>query len=136
MSCRRINTAAKEGNVSGAESALFAMSAAGLPPGPRAYHVLLCAYLKAKDLPGALEVTNRATEAGKLHTHRQSSGALQVYACATGGTCCYDASSLGMIIWVQAVIALTRWLVGSGGTSCLGLFCNGRASTAWCANVA
>eukprot|EP00879_Flechtneria_rotunda_P015417 GHRR01016120.1.p1 GENE.GHRR01016120.1~~GHRR01016120.1.p1 ORF type:complete len:216 (+),score=88.11 GHRR01016120.1:1114-1761(+) len=40
------------------------MTAAGLPPGPRAYHVLLCAYLKAGDLAGSLAVTARATEAG------------------------------------------------------------------------
>jgi pentatricopeptide repeat protein len=43
---------------------MSAMTAQGLPPGPRAYHVLLCAYLKAKDLDGALQVTGRATEAG------------------------------------------------------------------------
>lgn len=40
------------------------MVAAGLPPGPRAYHVLLCSYLKAGELPEALAVTARATDAG------------------------------------------------------------------------
>eukprot|EP00878_Enallax_costatus_P013885 GHUV01014520.1.p1 GENE.GHUV01014520.1~~GHUV01014520.1.p1 ORF type:complete len:322 (+),score=99.18 GHUV01014520.1:398-1363(+) len=61
---RRIHTAAQDGNISGAEAALASMSAVGLPPGPRAYHVLLCAYLKAGDVAGALDVTRRATDAG------------------------------------------------------------------------
>eukprot|EP00775_Hariotina_reticulata_P005582 gene5582-5820_t len=61
---RRLHAAAADGNISAAESAVSAMTALGLPPGPRAYHILLCAYLKAKDLEGALQVTGRATEAG------------------------------------------------------------------------
>jgi hypothetical protein len=33
-------------------------------PGPRAFHVLLCAFLKGGDNSGALGVAGRATEAG------------------------------------------------------------------------
>ncbi|KAF6261647.1 hypothetical protein COO60DRAFT_743720 [Scenedesmus sp. NREL 46B-D3] len=61
---RRLHNAAKDGNTSAAEAAFASMGAAGLPPGPRAYHVLLCCHLKAGDLPGALAVTARATDAG------------------------------------------------------------------------
>lgn len=62
--CRRLQNAASEGNIDGAESAITGMEAAGLAAGPRAFHVLLCAYLKGGDTPGALAVTGRATEAG------------------------------------------------------------------------
>jgi hypothetical protein len=62
---RRLHNAAKEGNTSAAEAVMASMGAAGLPPGPRVYHVLLCSYLKAGDLPGALAVTARATDAGE-----------------------------------------------------------------------
>ncbi|KAF8065665.1 pentatricopeptide repeat-containing protein [Scenedesmus sp. PABB004] len=61
---RRIHAAALAGNVDGAAAAFDQMAAAGLPPGPRAYHVLLCAHLKAGDLQGGLAVTQRATAAG------------------------------------------------------------------------
>lgn len=61
---RRLQTAASDGNIDGAESAFAGMEAAGMPPGPRAFHVLLCAYLKGGDTPGALGVAGRATEAG------------------------------------------------------------------------
>jgi hypothetical protein len=65
IACRRLHNAAKVGNTSAAEAAFTSMAAAGLPPGPRAYHVLLCSYLKAGDLPDALAATARATEAGE-----------------------------------------------------------------------
>lgn len=63
--CRRLQTAASEGNIDGAESAISGMEAAGLAPGPRAFHVLVCAYLKGGDTAGALGVTGRATELGE-----------------------------------------------------------------------
>lgn len=61
---RRLQTAASDGNIDGAESAFAGMEAASMAPGPRAFHVLLCAYLKGGDTPGALGVAGRATEAG------------------------------------------------------------------------
>lgn len=59
-----MQSAASDGNIDGAETAFSGMEAAGLVPGPRAFHVLLCAYLKGGDTPGALGVVGRATEAG------------------------------------------------------------------------
>jgi pentatricopeptide repeat protein len=64
VGCRRLQTAASEGNIDGAESVFASMEAAGLVPGPRAFHVLLCAFLKGGDTSGALGVAGRATEAG------------------------------------------------------------------------
>lgn len=56
------------------------MEAAGLAPGPRAFHVLLCAHLKGGDTPGALGVTGRATEAGACLCQQRG-----VHLCVGGG---------------------------------------------------
>lgn len=61
---RRLQAAAERGAPQDAEAALAAMGAAGLAPGPRAWHVLALAYLKAGDADGALEAAARAGDAG------------------------------------------------------------------------
>ncbi len=56
--------AAKSGMVDKAEEAIAQMAAAGLDPGPRAFHVLMFAYVKSKQAAQALVVARRASDAG------------------------------------------------------------------------
>ncbi|KAK9843477.1 hypothetical protein WJX81_004550 [Elliptochloris bilobata] len=56
---RRLYSAAKAGDVEGAEAVLQEMSAAELLPGPRAYHALVVAHAKAGDADGALSAVQR-----------------------------------------------------------------------------
>lgn len=95
-SCRRIHTAAQDGNISGAESAFTSMAAAGLPPGPRAYHVLLCAYLKAGDVVGGLDVTRRATDAGEVGQLQQQW--LRVSSTSSSSSTCTLQQQLSMAV--------------------------------------
>ena len=65
--CRRLAAAANRGDLQGAEEAeavLAEMEAAGLPPGPRAYHVLIFAYTQAGAAGEAWGATMRAIRAG------------------------------------------------------------------------
>jgi hypothetical protein len=57
---RRLQVAAQRGDPREAEGVLADMADAGLPPGPRAWHVLALAHLKAGDVDGALEASVRA----------------------------------------------------------------------------
>jgi hypothetical protein len=61
---RRLQAAAERGDVAAATTALGDMAAAGLPPGPRAWHVAAVAHLKAGDIDGALAASVRADEGG------------------------------------------------------------------------
>lgn len=67
--CRRLAAAANRGDLQGAEEAeavLAEMEAAGLPPGPRAHHVLIFAYTQAGAAEEAWGATMRAIRAGAL----------------------------------------------------------------------
>lgn len=61
---RRLLAAAKDGRSNDAESVLRDMHMAGLQPGGRAYHGLICAYCKAGDSQGALTAVRRAVQEG------------------------------------------------------------------------
>ncbi|GBF87350.1 hypothetical protein Rsub_00061 [Raphidocelis subcapitata] len=61
---RRLQAAAQQGDAHDAEGVLSDMADAGMPPGPRAWHVLVIAHLKAGDVDGALDASVRADEAG------------------------------------------------------------------------
>lgn len=61
---RRLLEAAQRGAVEEAEEAMESMREAGLPPGPRATHSLLYAYVKRGDAAGALEVAQAAAADG------------------------------------------------------------------------
>lgn len=63
--CRALLSAASSGDVDRAQDILDQMSEAGLEPGPRAIHVLLFSYVKAKMAREALEVARRCREQGK-----------------------------------------------------------------------
>ena len=56
--------AAKNGDREDAEQVILDMAAAGLNPGPRAYHGLVFTYVKASDAEAALDVLRSAYEAG------------------------------------------------------------------------
>lgn len=61
---RRLLAAAKDGRSDDAEAVLREMAMAGLEPGPRAYHGLICAYCRAQDSQGALSAVRRAVQEG------------------------------------------------------------------------
>jgi hypothetical protein len=61
---RVLMNAANRGLPEEAEEALGQMAAAGLTPGPRAYHALAFAYIRSKQAYDALNVAKRAVEAG------------------------------------------------------------------------
>ena len=44
---------------------LTSMEEAGLPPGPRAYHGLICAHCKAGDTDSALATVRKAVQQGE-----------------------------------------------------------------------
>ena len=56
---RRLYAAAKAGQCGEAEGVLQEMAAAGLEPGPRAFHALVVAYAKTGDADRALEAVQR-----------------------------------------------------------------------------
>lgn len=56
--------AAKQGATADAEEVVRDMAAAGLMPGPRAYHGLVFTYVKAGDAEGALDAVRSCYEAG------------------------------------------------------------------------
>ena len=56
--------AAKQGATAGAEQVIRDMKAAGLQPGPRAYHGLVFAYVKVGEAEAALDAMRSAAEAG------------------------------------------------------------------------
>ena len=56
--------ASRYGATTDAEEILEEMATAGLTPGPRAYHGLVFAYVKAGDAEGALDALRAAHEAG------------------------------------------------------------------------
>eukprot|EP00899_Mesostigma_viride_P024182 jgi/Mesvir1/4949/Mv04571-RA.1 len=60
----RIVERAKAGDPAGAENALVQMSNAGLRPGPRAYHGVVVAYVRARDPDGALGAMRRQHASG------------------------------------------------------------------------
>ena len=71
--CRSLLQAAQSGNTADAERTLQAMAAAGLPPGPRAWHALVFAYARAGDAEGSLKAIQNESQAGG-HLHIQSLG--------------------------------------------------------------
>ena len=60
---RRLYDAAKAGQCGEAAEVLAEMAAAGLQPGPRAYHALVIAYVKAGDAIGALAAAQEGYKA-------------------------------------------------------------------------
>lgn len=64
MCCRRLMVAAKQGATADAEDVIRDMAAAGLMPGPRAYHGLVFAAVKAGDAEAALDAVRSCYEAG------------------------------------------------------------------------
>ena len=68
--CRKLSRYAHEGDVENAEQVLLQLKDAGLPPGPKAYHGLLFAYIRAQNPADALEVAKRtAAEGNASITH-------------------------------------------------------------------
>ena len=67
--CRQILAAAKDGRTEDAVAVLESMEAAGLPPGPRAYHGLICAHCKARDTDSALAAVRKAVLQGAWSPH-------------------------------------------------------------------
>lgn len=61
---RRLREAAMGGSVDDAEAVLAEMTRAGLPPGPRAYHALVFAFVKHRQPSGALAAIRRSWDAG------------------------------------------------------------------------
>jgi hypothetical protein len=59
---RRLQAAAERGDADEAAVVLSDMAAAGLPPGPRAWHVAVVAHLKGGDVDGALAASVKADE--------------------------------------------------------------------------
>ncbi|MEW5312845.1 MAG: hypothetical protein WDW38_004447 [Sanguina aurantia] len=59
---RALLTAASKGRVQECEELISQMEESGLQPGPRAFHVLIFAYVRAKDRDGALEAVVRADD--------------------------------------------------------------------------
>eukprot|EP00884_Botryococcus_braunii_P008695 jgi/Botrbrau1/17827/Bobra.0127s0072.2 len=61
---QRLAVAAQDGNVDEAEVIVLEMESRGLTPGPRAYHALVYAYVKANDPEGGLDAIRRTHAAG------------------------------------------------------------------------
>ena len=61
---RTLKAAAVGGAVNEAEAAVEEMARAGHVPGPRAYHALVCTYVRARHAEGALGAIRRCWEAG------------------------------------------------------------------------
>ncbi|KAK9863255.1 hypothetical protein WJX84_010814 [Apatococcus fuscideae] len=61
---RSLLQAAQSGDTAGAERTLHAMAAAGLPPGPRAWHALVFAYARAGNAEGSLKAIQNESQAG------------------------------------------------------------------------
>lgn len=64
LACRTLLQAAQSGNAASAEQTLQAMAAAGLTPGPRAWHALVFAYARAGDAEGSLRAIQSESQAG------------------------------------------------------------------------
>ena len=64
--CRQLLAAAKDGRTEDATAVLTSMEEAGLPPGPRAYHGLICAHCKAGDTDSALATVRKAVQQGRF----------------------------------------------------------------------
>jgi hypothetical protein len=76
------------------------MEDSGLPPGSRAYHVLLFAYVRAKMANEALEVAKRASKAGASHKPDPPPlGPSPSQALTLLFLCCGCASALHLISW-------------------------------------
>jgi pentatricopeptide repeat protein len=77
--CRQILAAAKDGRAEDAVAVLESMEAAGLPPGPRAYHGLICAHCKARDTDSALAAVRKAVLQGAGSPHMSTVHAQQAF---------------------------------------------------------
>ncbi len=66
--------AAKGGEADEAEMIVLEMEELGLAPGPRAYHALVYAYVKAGDPDGALDAIRRTHAAGLIPSRCTCSG--------------------------------------------------------------
>jgi len=62
--CRRLQATAKDGRPQDAIDVIVSMEEAGLPPGPRAYHGLICAHCKHRDTDSALAAVRQAVQRG------------------------------------------------------------------------
>ena len=62
--CRQILAAAKDGRAQDVADLIESMREAGLPPGSRAYHGLICAHCKARDTDSALNTVRQAVLQG------------------------------------------------------------------------
>lgn len=111
--------AAKSGMVDKAEEAIAQMSASGLEPGPRAFHVLLFAYVKSKQAPAALVVARRASDAGFKLLPETFVVLIYAFLNQEDGADLETAMSLLESMRAQEVRARTRWLRHSHRTRSL-----------------
>ena len=76
--CRQILAAAKDGRAQDAADLLECMKEAGLPPGSRAYHGLICAHCKARDTDSALSTVRQAVLQGECCSPSSSAQSLGI----------------------------------------------------------
>jgi hypothetical protein len=113
MRCRQILAAAKDGRAEDAAAVLESMEAAGLPPGPRAFHGVICAHCKARDTDSALAAVRKAVLQGARSPHMSPIHAQQ--ACVS---CCVDMPPLHRQLDAGPVRML--WLIMHKISSVLG----------------
>ena len=65
LCCSQLFRAAQKGDVSLAEDVMRQMTADGFQPGPRSYHALIFAHVKAESASGALTAIRRAHASGQ-----------------------------------------------------------------------
>lgn len=83
------------------------MREAGLAPGPRAWHVLALAHLKAGDVDGALDASVRADAGGgRVPGSRRAGrlGRVEMFLCVSAGWGAVAAAG-----WARAVAPLRSW---------------------------